>query len=132
MDMFNKLTNNRGQSIVELAILLPVLVMIMLGILQLGLVFNAYTMISNGAREGARTASVGGDDVAVLAATGNNTTSLDQANLTVNITPSAGSRTSGNAVVVNLSYDVDVIVPLIGGIIGDPIQLNASSTMRVE
>jgi len=132
MDMFNKLRNNRGQSIVELAILLPVLVMIMLGILQLGLVFNAYTMISNGAREGARTASVGGDDVAVLAATGNNTTSLDQANLTVNITPSAGSRTSGNAVVVNLSYDVDVIVPLIGGIIGDPIQLNASSTMRVE
>ena len=130
--MLGKIKNNRGQSIVELAILLPVLVMIMLGILQLGLVFNAYTMISNGAREGARTAAVGGDDSAVLVSTGANTSNLNADKLAVTITPSAGSRVSGDAVVVNISYDVDVIVPLIGGIIGNPIELNASSTMRVE
>lgn len=132
MNVFGKIKNNRGQSIVELAILLPVLVMIMLGILQLGLVFNAYTIISNAARDGARTAAVGGHDSAVLASTGSNTASLDPANLNVTITPGLTYRVSGSSVEVSVSYDIDVVVPFIGAIIGDSIPLNATSTMRVE
>lgn len=43
-----------GQSLVELALLLPALVFIMVGVLDLGRAFHAYTTLVNAAREGAR------------------------------------------------------------------------------
>jgi Flp pilus assembly protein TadG len=43
----------RGQSLVELALLLPLLALLMLGALDLGRVFIAYTRLTNVAREGA-------------------------------------------------------------------------------
>lgn len=43
-----------GQSLVELALLLPVLLLIMAGVLDLGRAFHAYVTVTNAAREGAR------------------------------------------------------------------------------
>ena len=43
-----------GQSLVELALLLPALVFIMVGVLDLGRAFHAYTTLVNASREGAR------------------------------------------------------------------------------
>lgn len=43
-----------GQSLVEFAITLPVLLMILLGVLDLGRLFFAYIAVNNAAREGAR------------------------------------------------------------------------------
>ncbi len=43
-----------GQSLIELALLLPVLLLIMAGLLDLGRAFQAYTVVVNAAREGAR------------------------------------------------------------------------------
>lgn len=48
----------RGQSLVEFAIVLTPLTLLMMGIVQLGLVFNAYITLSNSVREAARAASV--------------------------------------------------------------------------
>jgi Flp pilus assembly protein TadG len=48
----------RGQSLVEFAIVLTPLTLLMMGIVQLGLVFNAYVTISSASREAARTASI--------------------------------------------------------------------------
>ncbi len=48
----------RGQSLVEFAIVLTPLTLLMMGIVQLGLVFNAYITLSNATREAARNASV--------------------------------------------------------------------------
>lgn len=48
----------RGQSLVEFALILPVLMLVLMGIIQMGFVFNAYVTISNATREGARTATV--------------------------------------------------------------------------
>jgi len=48
----------RGQSLVEFAIVLTPLMLLMMGIVQLGLVFNAYITLSNATREAARTVSV--------------------------------------------------------------------------
>jgi hypothetical protein len=44
----------RGQSLVEFALLLPLLVLVIFGVLELGRVFFAYIAITNAAREGAR------------------------------------------------------------------------------
>jgi len=43
----------RGQSLVEFALLLPVLLLILLGVFDLGRVYNSYIVITNAARDGA-------------------------------------------------------------------------------
>lgn len=48
----------RGQALAEFALVLVPLTLVLLGIIQLGLIFNAYVTVSNAAREGARTASI--------------------------------------------------------------------------
>lgn len=48
----------RGQSLVEFALVLMPLFFILLGIIQFGFVFNAYVTITNSAREAARTGTV--------------------------------------------------------------------------
>lgn len=48
----------RGQSLAEFALILTPLTVLILGIIQMGLVFNAYVTVANATREGARSASI--------------------------------------------------------------------------
>jgi Flp pilus assembly protein TadG len=48
----------RGQGLVEFALILTPLLLVMLGIIQAGLIFNAYVTVANAAREGARAATI--------------------------------------------------------------------------
>ena len=48
----------RGQSLAEFALVLTPLLLVLLGIMQMGLVLSAYVTLSNAAREGARSATV--------------------------------------------------------------------------
>jgi Flp pilus assembly protein TadG len=47
-----------GQGLVEFALVLTPLMLLLVGIIQMGLVFNAYVTVSNATREAARAASV--------------------------------------------------------------------------
>lgn len=47
-----------GQNIVEFALLLPVLLLILMGIIQFGFIFAAYLTLNNAVREGARWGTV--------------------------------------------------------------------------
>ncbi len=47
----------KGQSAVELALLLPLLMLILLGCLDLGRVYSSWIAVTNGSREGARWAA---------------------------------------------------------------------------
>jgi Flp pilus assembly protein TadG len=51
----------RGAAMIELAILLPIVVLLTFGIIEFGIAFNDYISVRNGTREGARLAVV--DDV---------------------------------------------------------------------
>ena len=46
----------RGQAIVELALTLPLLLLVVLGIFDFGLMFQRFEIVTNAAREGARVA----------------------------------------------------------------------------
>ena len=46
--------SERGQAIIELALTLPLLLLIVLGIFDFGLMFQKYEVVTNAAREGAR------------------------------------------------------------------------------
>lgn len=52
---------SRGQSLVEFALIFPVLILLLVAIFDLGRAVFAYTSITNGAREGARLAIVNQD-----------------------------------------------------------------------
>ena len=59
--MYGRERHNKGGSMVELALLLPLLVLILAGVVDLGRAFRDYIIITNVAREGARYASLHAD-----------------------------------------------------------------------
>lgn len=58
--------DDRGSQAVEFAILVPVLLLILLGIVTFGFVFNAQITVTQAAREGARFAAICGQDAVCL------------------------------------------------------------------
>ena len=50
--------SRRGQSLVEFSLVLTPLMLVLLGIIQFGFIFNTYVTMTNAAREGARTGTV--------------------------------------------------------------------------
>ena len=50
--------SEQGQTITEFAVVLPILVVLLFGIIQFGIAFNNYVVISDAARAGARKAAV--------------------------------------------------------------------------
>jgi len=128
----NATRNKRGQALVEVAILLPILLLILMGIFEFGRVFNAYLIINHASREGARSAALGNDDTEIINKINASIFYLDSAKLTIVITPSKSSRTRGTDVTVNLKYNIDIIVPIIENLVPNPFPLEAQTVMRVE
>jgi len=56
--MLNPLKRSEGQSLAELALTLPILLIILLGVVDFGRVFYDYVTITNASREGARYGSM--------------------------------------------------------------------------
>lgn len=91
-----------GQNIVEFALLLPMLMYILMGIMQFGLVFAAYLTINNAVREGARWGSISVYNVALNSAAANDEVRHDgvqqrivQGRGILNM-PTVGSTATGN------------------------------------
>ncbi len=121
----------QGQALVEMALVLPILILIIFGIIEFGRIMNTYLIVTNAAREGARQGVVGGNDTAVQNAVKNTAYTLDPAKLTITINP-MGTRSRGAALNVRVTYRLDIIAPVISVITGNPYIVTASSTMRVE
>ena len=56
--MTNRLKNERGQTMTELALVLPILIVLVLAIAQFGLAFNNYVTLTDAARAAARKGAV--------------------------------------------------------------------------
>ena len=57
--LFHLRNDIRGQAMIEFAIILPILIMVIVGIISYGLYINANTTVQQAAEIGARTASIG-------------------------------------------------------------------------
>jgi len=103
--------NESGQAMVELALVLPVLVLILLAIIQLGLLYNRYVTITDATRAGARMASVSrsaGDPVGVTTqAVRDSASDLDQSKLGVTVTPGL-PWSNGGQVTVTTTYPYSI------------------------
>jgi Flp pilus assembly protein TadG len=117
----------RGQATVELALALPLVVLLVLAIVQVGLVVRASVLVTHVAREGARAAAVDADPGAARAAVVD-ASSLEPDRLAVAVRGRGGP---GTDVTVTVSYLMVTDVPIVGALVGD-VTLSASATMRVE
>ena len=74
--------SQKGQAIVETALILPILLMLLFGITDFGRLFHAYLTLDHAGREAARAASVGTEDGVILSKIIEDTsTGLDQGKL---------------------------------------------------
>ncbi len=126
------LRNKKGQSLVEFAILLPILLLLLMGILEFGIMLNSYLTIHNAAREGARLGIVAGSDIDIKELIINSSPNLEPGRLVVNITPLEASRKSGDTLKVEIIYNYQVTLPIISNIVNRVVVLKAQTSMRIE
>jgi len=136
--------DDQGAELIELALVLPILLFIIAGIVDFGFLFQRYEVVTNAAREGARIAVLpGGYD------TNANVTARVQQYLTasgltntatVTRTPTSQTLPSGlvvQTVEVQVDYPsafsfIGPIAGMVGGSGWNTITLRARSTMRSE
>jgi hypothetical protein len=126
-DVGRQVAADSGQATVELALALPLLMVLLLAVVQVGLVVRAQVLVTHAAREAARAAAVDADPAApVEAAEG--ASSLDPSRMTV---ASSGRAGAGSHVTVVVTYHFITDVPIVGALVGD-VTLAGEATMRVE
>jgi len=120
---------DRGQASVELALLLPVVLLLLLAVLQVALLARDVVLVTHAAREAARAAATDPRPsvarAAALAASG-----LEPSRLTVTTTV-RGRDPSTRRVRVEVAYRAPTAVPLVGAIVADRT-IRTTATMRVE
>ena len=110
----------RGQATVELALVLPLVVLALMAVLQIGLVVRDQVAVVHAAREAARAASVDADPGHAARRV------LAGAEVHVGARPKVGEP-----IAVEVEYRSRTDLPLVGALFPDP-DLHARATMRVE
>ncbi len=127
----------KGQSLVEFALVAPIFFLVLFAIVDFGMAFHAWITVTNSAREGARIGAVRASAAEIETRVRDTADSLDDANLSVTVTNAEGDP--GESVVVDVSYTYSLITPLGdlmgmvgGGVIGDTLTLSSTADMRLE
>ncbi len=119
--------DERGQATVELALVLPVVVLVAMIVVQAGLVATDSLLVHHAAREAARAAAVEPTPAAARAAA-IGSTRLDPGRLTVVL---SGSAAEGEIVRATVRYRSPTALPLVGRFVGD-VDLSATVAILVE
>lgn len=111
---------------------LPVLLIGLLLVVQVGVVVRDVLALDLAAREGAREASVSSDDSRVREAVRRTAAALDAGAITVDVSPAAAERRRGEPIRVSLSYPERIRIPVVGRFVDDELVLRSSASMRLE
>lgn len=124
--------DQEGQALVELALIVPILLLLVLGIFEFGRLLNAYMTVQHAAREGARLGTLGATDEEIRTLVHSTAVTLDPSRLTVGVAPAYGARTPGTIMTVSVTYHFEVMVPFIDVVLGAWVPISSSLSMRVE
>lgn len=123
-------SNDSGQALVEFALVLPLLMCVLLGVVGFGDTFWKYQQLSAATSEGARRAIVSRSDAnrtgTVVAATRAAAPNLSASDMAVTV---SSTWTPGSTVTVSATYPASVTILGVGVWNGT---LNSARTMRVE
>jgi Flp pilus assembly protein TadG len=139
--------SERGQSLVELAITLPILILLLLGTLDFGMAIFSYSMLRDAAQEGAFYGSFNPNNVAEIENRARNISpraddavfsspvqlrdaDLIKVNVKVLGRSCQGAEDgAANSIQVNVSYRYPILMPFIGRLIGsNTIPLTGTAT----
>jgi Flp pilus assembly protein TadG len=122
--------SQKGQSLTEFALALPIFVLLLFAVIQFGIVFNNYVTLTDATRAGARKAAVGrqltNPQSAVITAVRSSATDLKQSNLNVTV---ISTWQPGADVTVTATYPYRI------KLLGLPLKtgnLSSTTTERVE
>jgi Flp pilus assembly protein TadG len=105
--------SEEGQTAVEFALVAPLLIVMLLGILQIGITFNHYLTVTDAARAGARRAIVarvqGLTPADVEASVRAAATGLDSTQLKVKVDDPTWKAGSNVTVTVTYPYSIDIL-----------------------
>jgi Flp pilus assembly pilin Flp len=101
-----------GAAALELALLLPILIVLMIGAVEFARMYQAWETLTHGAREAARPLALNTGDPVKTAE--DNVPGLDKTELTVVRTPNSGNCTLGSTVTIVLTYPVVYNIPFFG------------------
>jgi Flp pilus assembly pilin Flp len=118
---------DRGQATVEVALLLPLVALLLVGVAQVALVARDLNLVMHAAREAVRAAAVD-DDPAAPRRAAEQAGPLFPGRLDVRVT---GRGEPGSTVTATVTYDSPVRVPVMSALVDD-VRLQAQATMRVE
>jgi Flp pilus assembly protein TadG len=126
--------HERGQSLVEFAMVLPLLLVLLFGIVDFGRAFQSWISITNAAREGARVGTTGATATTICARV-EATAAVSGATCTVTGVPGM----TGDNVTVKVDYTLSLITPIgpmLGLLGGQGLQssfpLTSTAIMRIE
>lgn len=144
---------DRGASAVEFALVMPILIMLVFGIISYGIVFAQMLALGNGAREAARYGVVENrtcGQIATAATDASNTIAMSGADVSVTITRGASQASAtaggnrcgsaatnpcegsadGDSLYVRLDFTSEVIIPL--AFVDDTVDIDGRGVFRCE
>jgi Flp pilus assembly protein TadG len=120
--------NERGAVMVEFAIVMPLLLLLVFGIIEFGRGYNVKVQLTGSVREAARELALGGSNAearqAVRDAAPGVSPAVADSDIAITRCPADGS--DGNAV-VTVTYDLDALTPLVPD---GELRLTARGVMR--
>lgn len=122
----NNKNKNKGQAIVEFALVIPVFLILAFGILEVGRLVFTQMIVAQAAREGARAVAVSGDRT--------------QAAIAVNKFPGAFTTivtpaplVYGQPVTVQVNTTITILTPIISAVVTpNPFPISSTANMREE
>ena len=122
--------SERGQSLTEFALALPILALLLFAVIQFGIAFNNYVTLTDATRAGARKAAVSGKDPnpagACVTAIRNSAKDLTQSSLAPTCT---STWQAGADVTVKATYPYKISLL---GLVVKTGRLSSTTTERVE
>jgi Flp pilus assembly protein TadG len=123
--MMSLRTDRKGQSLVEVAIAMPLLLLILMGILDLGRAYFTYIALSDAAAEGAAYAAIHPENTAqIIARAADNTNGLVVLEPEM-VSVDCSTFTAGSPITVSVAFDYQLLTPIVGTLIPE-----GSITMR--
>jgi Flp pilus assembly protein TadG len=124
--MMFKRTDQKGQSLVEVALTMPLLILILMGILDLGRAYWTYITLSDAAAEGAAYAAINPTDTAQAIARAADSSGglivLDPAMVSV----TWSELSAGNPITVTVEFEYELWTPIMRDVVGGTILMKSS------
>lgn len=130
--------DERGVAAAEFALLLPVLLTILFGIIEFGMIMYSREIVTNAAREGARAGIVQGPpkrtvgEISSIAQNYLTSTGVNPADVTFTVT--GAGLLNPNSLTVQATYPYNFLIPYLPMVVGipNPLTIQTQVVMRHE